>query len=196
MKRLRQQADPRPGRAARHPDAAGAGGGAARAGLPATQATVSRDVAEMGLVKVSRDAASGLRAARRARPAGDQRRGAAGEILRDLPIEIRPAGLMLVVRAVPGTAHAIAAALDRARWPEVAGTIAGDDTVFVACADRAALDRLLKRLQRLAAPSPRAPAASSGHWLRGRTAALADGAHRYPGTGRLRTVRGNAVGCG
>jgi len=72
-------------------------------------------------------------------------------ILRDLPINIRPAGLMLVLRATPGSAHAIAAAVDRTGWPEVAGSIAGDDTGFVACADRASLDRLHKRLQRLAA---------------------------------------------
>jgi len=43
----------------------------------------------------------------------------------DLPIEIHEAGLLLVVRTLPGSAHAIAAALDRARWPEVAGSIAG-----------------------------------------------------------------------
>ena len=48
---------------------------------------------------------------------------------------------MLVMRATPGSAHAIAAALDRTGWPEVVGSIAGDDTVFIACADRAALDR-------------------------------------------------------
>jgi transcriptional regulator of arginine metabolism len=123
-------------------------------GFRATQATVSRDVAEMGLIKVSRD--DGERAY--AVPArGGQQETSADErlamILRDLPINIRPAGLMLVMRATPGSAHAIAAALDRTGWPEVAGSIAGDDTVFVACADRAALDRLHKRLQRLATPT-------------------------------------------
>jgi transcriptional regulator of arginine metabolism len=43
---------------------------------------------------------------------------------------------MLVLKTLPGSAHAIAAALDRTRWPEVVGSIAGDDTVFVAFADR------------------------------------------------------------
>ncbi len=121
-------------------------------GFRATQATVSRDVAEMGLVKVSRD--DGERAY--AVPSrGGQQETSADErlamILRDLPIKIRPAGLLLVLRATPGSAHAIAAALDRTGWPEVAGSIAGDDTVFVACGDRPAVDRLYKRLQRLAA---------------------------------------------
>ena len=88
-------------------------------------------------------------AARRSspRPAGDERLAL---ILRDLPIDIRPAGLLLVVRAVPGPAHAIAAALDRTGWPEVAGSIAGDDTVFIACSDRKALDRVRARLVQLA----------------------------------------------
>ena len=108
----------------------------------------------MGLIKVSRDDNERAYAV----PArGGQQETSADErlamILRDLPINIRPAGLMLVLRATPGSAHAIAAALDRTGWPEVAGSIAGDDTVFVACADRSARDRLHKRLQRLAMPT-------------------------------------------
>jgi transcriptional regulator of arginine metabolism len=52
---------------------------------------------------------------------------------------------------VPGSAHAIAAALDRCRWPEVVGSLAGDDTLFVAFADAAALRRISERIERLAA---------------------------------------------
>ena len=63
--------------------------------------------------------------------------------------QVRESGLMLVIRAVPGTAHAIATALDRARWPDVLGTIAGDDTLFVACTDAISLERTRKRLLRL-----------------------------------------------
>ena len=70
--------------------------------------------------------------------------------LHDLPIEIKQAGLLLVARAVPGSAHAIAAALDRAHWPEVVGSIAGDDTLFIAFADRSSLQRIRKRLLLLA----------------------------------------------
>ena len=68
----------------------------------------------------------------------------------ELPVEVREAGLLLVVKTLPGSAHAIAAALDRARWPEVAGSIAGDDTVFVACPDRPGLKRAAARLRELA----------------------------------------------
>jgi transcriptional regulator of arginine metabolism len=72
------------------------------------------------------------------------------KLLADLPVEFREAGLLLVIKTLPGSAHAIAAALDRARWAEVAGSIAGDDTVFVACPDRAALQRVKRRLAGLA----------------------------------------------
>jgi transcriptional regulator of arginine metabolism len=57
---------------------------------------------------------------------------------------------MLVLRTLPGSAHPLAAALDRARWPEVVGSIAGDDTVFVAFVDRGGLRRVRKRLEGLA----------------------------------------------
>jgi transcriptional regulator of arginine metabolism len=118
-------------------------------GFGVTQATVSRDITEMGLVKVRSDGNQVY-----ALPSADAVIEQSGEqrlreLLSDLPIEVRPSGLMLVIRAVPGTAHAIAAALDRAHWRDVLGTIAGDDTLFVACADAAALERVSKRLLRL-----------------------------------------------
>jgi transcriptional regulator of arginine metabolism len=119
-------------------------------GFRATQATVSRDVAEMGLIKLSRNGARHYSLPLRSgapETSGDERLAL---ILRDLPIEVRPSGLMLIIRAVPGSAHAIAAALDRTGWPEVAGSIAGDDTVFIACSDRRALDRVRARLVQLA----------------------------------------------
>ena len=68
-----------------------------------------------------------------------------------MPVEIRDAGTMLVLRTLPGSAHPLAAALDRARWPEVVGSIAGDDTVFVAFADRGSLGRVKRRLEQLEA---------------------------------------------
>ena len=72
-------------------------------GFRATQATISRDVAELGLVKGSREGRPGLRAA--AAPASRPRRPArtaSGALLADLPVEIREAGLLLVIRTLPG----------------------------------------------------------------------------------------------
>jgi transcriptional regulator of arginine metabolism len=118
-------------------------------GFRVTQATVSRDIAEMGLLKVRVDGALvyALPSAEAAVELGGEQR--LRQLLRDLPIDVRVSGSMLVIRAVPGMAHAIAAALDRARWPDVLGTIAGDDTLFVACADAGAIDRVRRRLLRL-----------------------------------------------
>lgn len=119
-------------------------------GFRTTQATMSRDVAELGLVKSAREGAHVYALPKRlieAESSGEDRLRA---LLADLPVEIREAGLLLVVKTLPGSAHAIAAALDRARWPEVAGSIAGDDTVFVACLDRTALRRVAARLREYA----------------------------------------------
>ncbi|MDQ3493034.1 MAG: arginine repressor [Chloroflexota bacterium] len=118
-------------------------------GFRATQATVSRDVAELGLVKMAR---AGVHAY--ALPPRLDDREVTGEerlrqLLHELPIEVRVAGMLIVVRTVSGSAHAVASALDRARWPDVAGSIAGDDTLFVACGDRNALQRVRRRLLRL-----------------------------------------------
>jgi transcriptional regulator of arginine metabolism len=118
-------------------------------GFRTTQATMSRDVAELGLVKAPRNGTQAYALPVRlveAETSGEDRLRA---LIRQLPIDIREAGLILVVRTLPGSAHAIAAALDRARWPEVAGSIAGDDTVFVACPDRPALTRVAARLRDL-----------------------------------------------
>jgi transcriptional regulator of arginine metabolism len=118
-------------------------------GFRTTQATISRDVAELGLVKTPRD---GTRAY--ALPARLVEADASGEerlrrLLHDLPVEFREAGSLLIIKTLPGSAHAIAAALDRARWPEVAGSVAGDDTLFVAFGTRGALRRVLGRLVQL-----------------------------------------------
>ena len=67
-----------------------------------------------------------------------------------MPVEFRVADLLLIIRTLPGSAHAVAAALDRTGWPEVVGSIAGDDTVFVATADRKSVVRLRDRLAGLA----------------------------------------------
>ena len=120
-------------------------------GFRVTQATVSRDIAELGLIKAPRDGASAydlpLHGPADADGNPEQR---LSDLLTGLPLELREAGLLLVIRAVPGSAHAIAAALDRCRWPEVVGSLAGDDTLFVAFVDSASLGRVRARLLALA----------------------------------------------
>lgn len=93
-------------------------------GLRVTQATVSRDVHELRLVKTERGYQPlGAEAA----PAGPALPRMARESIRDL----RPAQNLLVLKTPPGGAQSLGAALDAEGWPEVVGTVAGDDTILV-----------------------------------------------------------------
>ena len=119
-------------------------------GFRATQATISRDVAELGLEKVDRDGVFVYAPASRATEAEPSAEERLARLLGDLPVDIDTAGLLLVIRTLPGSAHAIASWIDRARWKDVAGTVAGDDTLFVAFREQEALERVRRRLSRMA----------------------------------------------
>jgi len=93
-------------------------------GLRVTQATVSRDVHELRLVKTDR----GYQPfAAEAAPAAPSLPRLARESIRD----IRPAQNLLVLKTPPGGAQALGAALDQAGWTEILGTVAGDDTILI-----------------------------------------------------------------
>lgn len=114
------------------------------AGFRATQATISRDIEELGLVKVARDGAHAY-AAPQALPAS----GGIDRLRRfceDYPVEAAAAGNLVVLRSLPGTANTLAVAIDTASLADVVGTLAGDDTVFVAMKGGGAGRRLIKRL--------------------------------------------------
>jgi transcriptional regulator of arginine metabolism len=66
----------------------------------------------------------------------------AGELLQD----VRAAQNLIVLRTSPGNANALAVALDKENWPEIVGTIAGDDTVLIVTPDSATADKLRKKL--------------------------------------------------
>jgi transcriptional regulator of arginine metabolism len=104
-------------------------------GFRTTQATISRDVAELGLIKVTREGTAAYALPPRLIEAETSGEDRLRKLLTDLPVELHES--------------AIAAALDRARWPEVAGSIAGDDTLFVAFPDRGSLQRIKRRIVRL-----------------------------------------------
>ena len=119
-------------------------------GFRATQATISRDVAELGLGKGSREGRAAYVLPPRLRDAEISGEDRLRRLIADVPVEFRVADLLLVIKTLPGSAHAVAAALDRTRWPEIVGSIAGDDTVFVATGDKGSLRRLRDRLVGLA----------------------------------------------
>ena len=115
------------------------------AGFDAVQTTVSRDIARLGLVKV-RDSDGALVYAL---PDADDlnRLSELTAALRRWAIALTPTGNLLVIQTPPGYANALARALDAARLPDIAGTVAGDDTIFVAARDGLAGAGLAEELQ-------------------------------------------------
>ena len=109
-------------------------------GFDATQSSVSRDLRELGVAK-----------------AGDRYIVPAGEesntdnpfaAVANFVLDVRTAGTSLtVVKTAIGTAQSVAVAIDQANWPEVVGTISGDDTIFIATEDGRAQRKLRERLR-------------------------------------------------
>ena len=99
-------------------------------GVEAVQATVSRDIAQLGLVKVR--GASGRLVYAHPGAADLDRLGELTTALRRWAIGLEAAGGLVILRTPPGHANALALALDEATLPEIGGCIAGDDTIFVA----------------------------------------------------------------
>ena len=116
----------------------------ARRGFRVTQPSVSRDLREMHVAK-----ADGRYVLPEALLDGSGAPAEAPAVLKSIR-SVRPAGPhLLVVRTPPGAASAVGLAIDDAGWPEVAGTVAGDDTLFVATEGRARQARLAARLRAL-----------------------------------------------
>jgi transcriptional regulator of arginine metabolism len=112
-------------------------------GWEVTQSSVSRDIAALRLVKV--EGVYG-RVSRRVEVSDpDERRIAEGVLT------VEPAGdALVVVHTPPGEANRVAVAIDRLAWPDIIGTIAGDDTIFLAVRDEPAKRRVLREVRRLA----------------------------------------------
>jgi transcriptional regulator of arginine metabolism len=102
-------------------------------GFDVVQTTVSRDIAELGLVKVR--APSGRLVYAPPGSSDADRLRALGAALRRYAITVEAAGTLVVVTTPSGYANALAQAIDEASHPAIAGTIAGDNTIFVAARD-------------------------------------------------------------
>jgi transcriptional regulator of arginine metabolism len=102
-------------------------------GFDVVQTTVSRDIADLGLIKV-RAPSGRLVYAPPGATDGDRLR-ALGAAMRRYAITVEAAGSLVVVTTPSGYANALAQAMDEAAHPGVAGTIAGDNTIFVAARD-------------------------------------------------------------
>jgi transcriptional regulator of arginine metabolism len=114
-------------------------------GIETVQTTVSRDIAQLGLVKV-RNASGRLVYAL---PGAEDldRLSALAAALRRWTVEIASTGNLVVIKTPSGYANALARAIDEAALPDIAGTVAGDDTIFVAAREGVAGADLGRELQ-------------------------------------------------
>lgn len=113
-----------------------------KAGHAATQSSISRDLRDLGVLKAS---------GRYVLPPDEVTRANRDfAMLSRFVRALRRAGPSItVLRTTIGAAQSVAVAIDRAEWPEVAGTISGDDTIFIATASKHAQDELIERLSAL-----------------------------------------------
>jgi transcriptional regulator of arginine metabolism len=116
--------------------------------LRVTQATLSRDLRELKLVKTPEGYKQVSAPAEEAAPLPPHP-AAFARALREFLLDIRPAENILVLKTPPGGAQPLAAAFDAEHWPEIAGTIAGDDTVLIVMPTRKTRVALQKRIEEL-----------------------------------------------
>lgn len=118
-------------------------------GFAVTQATISRDLEQLGALKVRR-------AGQLSYVLPDQVRGAPGPrlaaVFRDWVRSIEPAGNMVVIKTPPGSAHLVGVVLDQSELLEIVGTICGDDTIFIACRGAREAGRLAEKLRSPVSP--------------------------------------------
>jgi transcriptional regulator of arginine metabolism len=113
-------------------------------GVEIVQATISRDIRELGLVKVrGRYQAAFV-------PPPVSSLATLRSTFTQFVTRTDAAGNIVVIRTSSGNAHSVCVALDAVGWPEVLGTVAGDDTIFVLARDPGECGKLLKRIQELA----------------------------------------------
>jgi transcriptional regulator of arginine metabolism len=115
-------------------------------GIRVGQATLSRDIRDLGLSKT----ADGY-----ALPHGDGSSSPAlppvSRLVREFVLEVRAAQNLLVIKTIVGSAQPVAAALDEQDWAEAIGTIAGDDTILIVCQDKDDARKLAARIQEMLA---------------------------------------------
>jgi transcriptional regulator of arginine metabolism len=114
------------------------------AGYAVTQATISRDLDQLGAVKVRRDGQLTY-----ALPATGATLGSPqlASVFRDWVRSVEPAANLVVIKTPPGSAHLVGVVLDQSDLPEMAGTICGDDTIFIACRSIAEAKGLTSKLR-------------------------------------------------
>ena len=117
----------------------------ARHGMVVTQATVSRDIKEMHLLKVLSEEGGYRYATMDKSEQGMNERLI--RMLSDSVVDMSSANNLIVIHTLPGSAHVAGEAVDSLRWPEVLGTIAGDNTILVIVRSNEDVDAVLRRFR-------------------------------------------------
>ena len=115
-----------------------------RRGWDVTQSTLSRDLRELRLARIP-DADGGVRYSF-SETAGDGEARQLEAMLPQLLVGVEGVQVLVVARTMKSGAQPVAEALDQLEWPDIAGTIAGDDTVLIICRSTAGRERVVKRL--------------------------------------------------
>jgi transcriptional regulator of arginine metabolism len=118
-------------------------------GFDATQATVSRDLEELGAMKLRAADGNLVYALPEEDAVPAVSREQLGQTIAMFLVSAVPSGNLVVLRTPPGHAQAVASAIDRSNLPEVAGTVAGDDTVLVVCTSRTSGRAMAKQFREL-----------------------------------------------
>src|SRR5688572_13813582 len=118
-------------------------------GWDVTQATLSRDLRELGVARVSTPEGARYTLSASTSAGGDGN-PVLEAVLPPLFSTVDGVGEMVVIRTVPGGAQPIARAIDAESWPDILGTLAGDDTILLICRSTAARERLVRRIRALA----------------------------------------------
>ncbi|GAC1650338.1 MAG: arginine repressor [Gemmatimonadaceae bacterium] len=118
-------------------------------GWDVTQTTLSRDLREMRLARVP--TSGGIRYTRMEGVSAEEGPAALDALLRQLFVRVDGVGELAVLHTAVGAAQIVAEALDAERWPDVLGTIAGDDTILIICRSVGARERLVRRVGALSA---------------------------------------------
>jgi len=115
-----------------------------RRGFKVGQATLSRDIRELNLAKTAAGYSLGENG-------GGAHAGLppTSRLIKEFLLEVRAAQNLLILKTVVGSAQPVAAAVDRQDWPEIVGTIGGDDTILVVCPDKEDAKKLAQRIEEM-----------------------------------------------
>lgn len=118
--------------------------GLQQAGLSVTQATISRDIKELGLIKVP-DKSGVSRYTEPGGPVNPRNDDRLKRLFKDAVVTLDSSENMIIIKTLPGEAQGVASAVDNSGWPEIIGTVGGDDTILVVVKPKKMTQAVIKK---------------------------------------------------